>query len=82
MSLDEKTEVLETVIRIECRYLGMRDSAPALEIAYLEEGLLGQYNSERDVVFRIFMLLILRQVDTQLFKFFVMNFITDISTIK
>ena len=50
LSLDEKTEVLETVIRIECRYLGMRDSAPALEIAYLEEGLLGQYDSERDVV--------------------------------
>lgn len=50
LSLDEKTEVLETVIRIECRYLGMRDSAPALEIAYLEEGLLGQYDSERDVI--------------------------------
>lgn len=50
LSLDEKIEVLETVIRIECRYLGMRDSAPSLELSYLEEGLLGQYDSERDVV--------------------------------
>ena len=48
--LEEKIEVLETVIRIECRYLGMQDSAPALELAYLEEGLLGQYDSEKDVV--------------------------------
>ena len=50
LPLEEKIEVLETIIRIECRYLGMRDSAPALELAYLEEGLLGQYDSEKDVV--------------------------------
>lgn len=50
LPLEEKITVLETVIRIECRYLGMRDSAPALELAYLEEGLLGQYNSEKDAV--------------------------------
>lgn len=50
MPLEEKIEVLETIIRIECRYLGMQDSAPALELAYLEEGLLGQYDSEKDVV--------------------------------
>lgn len=50
LSLDEKTAVLETVVRIECRYLGMRDSAPSLELAYLEEGLLGQYDNERDVI--------------------------------
>ncbi len=50
LSIDEKTAVLETVVRIECRYLGMRDSAPSLELAYLEEGLLGQYDNERDVI--------------------------------
>lgn len=50
LPLEEKIEVLETIIRIECRYLGMQDSAPALELAYLEEGLLGQYDSEKDVV--------------------------------
>lgn len=50
LPLEEKIEVLETIIRIECRYLGMQDSAPALELAYLEEGLLGRYDSEKDVV--------------------------------
>ena len=50
LSVDEKTAVLETAVRIECRYLGMRDCAPALELAYLEEGLLGQYDNERDVI--------------------------------
>lgn len=50
LSIDEKTAVLETVVRIEYRYLGMRDSAPSLELAYLEEGLLGQYDNERDVI--------------------------------
>lgn len=50
LSLDEKVKVLETVVRVECRYLGMRDCAPALELSYLEEGLLGQYNREGDVV--------------------------------
>ena len=50
LSIDEKTEVLKTIIRIECRYLGMRDSAPSLELAYLEEGLLGQYDHEKDVI--------------------------------
>jgi len=50
LSLEEKIEVLEIIIRIECRYLGMQDSALSLELAYLEEGLLGQYNSEKDVV--------------------------------
>ncbi len=50
LTIDEKNTVLETVVRIECRYLGMRDSAPSLELAYLEEGLLGQYDDERDVI--------------------------------
>lgn len=50
LSVDEKTAILETVVRIECRYLGMRDSAPSLELTYLEEGLLGQYDNERDVI--------------------------------
>lgn len=50
LSVEEKTEVLETIIRIECRYLGMRDSAPSLELAYLEEGLLGEYEHVNDIV--------------------------------
>jgi len=50
LTLAETIEVLETLIRIECRYLGMQDSAPALELAYLEESLLGQYDSEKDVI--------------------------------
>lgn len=50
LSTEEKTAVLETIIRIECRYLGMRDSAPSLEIAHLEEGLLGEYDHERDEI--------------------------------
>lgn len=48
LTTDEKMEVLQTVCRVECRYLGMRDSAPTLELAYLEEGLLGQYDYEED----------------------------------
>lgn len=50
LSIDEKMRVLGTVIRIECRYLGMQDSMPSLEVSYLEEGLLGQYNYENDNV--------------------------------
>ena len=50
LSVEEKTEVLETIVRVECRYLGMRDSAPALSLAYLEEGLLGEYDHEKDLV--------------------------------
>ncbi len=50
LSLLEKTKVLEAIIRVECRYLGMRDSAPSLELAYMEEGLLGQYDKEEDVI--------------------------------
>lgn len=50
LSADEKLEVLETICRIECRYLGMRDSAPTLELSYLEEGLLGKYNSDTDTI--------------------------------
>lgn len=50
LSLDEKMDVLQVICRIECRYLGMRDSAPSLEFAYLEEGLLGQYNYEMDKI--------------------------------
>ncbi len=50
LSIDEKTEVLKTYIRIECRYFGMYDSAPSLKLAYLEEGVLGQYDYKRDVI--------------------------------
>ena len=48
LSLEEKTEVLETIIRVECRYFGMRDSAPALRISYMDEHTLGEYNHETD----------------------------------
>ena len=40
--------MLETIIRIECRYFGMTDSAPALKIAYLDENTLGEYDFEND----------------------------------
>ena len=50
LTTDEKMDVLQTICRIECRYLGMRDCAPVLELAYLEEGLLGQYNHETDKI--------------------------------
>ena len=50
LTTDEKIEVLQTICRIECRYLGMRDSAPTLELAYLKEGLLGQYDYEKDKI--------------------------------
>lgn len=50
LSPDEKMDVLQVICRIECRYLGMRDSAPSLELAYLEEGLLGQYDHEADKI--------------------------------
>lgn len=50
LTTDEKMDVLQTICRIECRYLGMRDSVPTLELAYLEEGLLGQYNHETDKI--------------------------------
>lgn len=50
LSIEEKTRVLETVIRVECRYLGMKDSLPSLKVSFLEEGLLGQYNYEEDSI--------------------------------
>lgn len=47
---EEKLQILETVIRIECRYLGTKYKAcPALELASLEEGVLGEYDA-RDVI--------------------------------
>ena len=48
LSLEEKAEVLETVIKVECRYFGMKDSAPVLKIAYLDENTLGEYSREAD----------------------------------
>lgn len=50
LSLEQKITVLETIVRIECRYLGMQDSAPSLQIVYLEDGVGGQYDPEGDVV--------------------------------
>lgn len=50
LTTEEKMDVLETICRIECRFLGMRDSAPCLELAYLEDGLLGQYDHKEDKI--------------------------------
>jgi hypothetical protein len=50
LSLEQKVAVLETIVRIECRYLGMQDSAPSLQIVYLQDGIGGQYDPESDVV--------------------------------
>ncbi len=50
LSVDEKVDVLQTIIRVECRYLGMKDCAPSLQLAYLEEGLLGQYDYQKDLI--------------------------------
>lgn len=50
LSLDERTDVLETIVRVECRYLGMTDAAPSLQLAYLKEGRLGEYDRENDVI--------------------------------
>lgn len=50
LSSEEKIKVLETIIRVECRYLGMRDSAPTFMVSYLEEGLFGQYDRETDTL--------------------------------
>ena len=50
LTIEEKTGVLETIVRVECRYLGMKDALPSLKVSYLEEGLLGQYNYEEDSI--------------------------------
>ena len=51
LGLEEKTDVLETIVRIECRYLGMEDTYPTLNIAYTDrDDLLGYYNREKDMV--------------------------------
>jgi len=50
LSVEEKMEILKTAKRIECRYLGMTDSMPSLELAYLSENVLGEYYNEEDTV--------------------------------
>ena len=51
LSLEEKSDVLETLIQSICWDLGMRDSYPNLDIAYTErEELLGVYDRESDTV--------------------------------
>lgn len=50
LSDEEKMEVIKAVVRVECRYLGMTDSAPTLEFAHMEEDVLGVYDWERDSV--------------------------------
>lgn len=48
---DEKLRILEVIIRIECRYLGTYyKSCPAFELANLGDGILGEYDVERDVI--------------------------------
>lgn len=50
LSMEDIENVLSACVRVECRYLGMRDSMPSLELAYMEEGLLGEYNPSTDTV--------------------------------
>lgn len=51
LGLEEKADVLETIIRIECRYLGMEDTYPILNIAYTDQDdLLGYYEREKDMI--------------------------------
>lgn len=50
-TLEEKVDVLETVVKVECRYLGMQDTLPSLNIAYTDaEELLGFYDKESDTI--------------------------------
>lgn len=48
LTLEEKLDVLEAVLKVECRYLGMLDSMPKLEVAHLADGLQGKYIHEED----------------------------------
>ena len=50
LSLQQQTETLSKIIKIECRYFGMVDSAPTLKVALLEEGVLGEFDNENDVI--------------------------------
>lgn len=50
LSLEEKSDVLKPFIQSICWELGMRDSFPNLNIAYLSEELLGFYDRETDTV--------------------------------
>ena len=84
LPLEEKIEVLETIIRIECRYLGMQDSAPALESwPTWKKVYLGSTIAKKMwLLFRITMLLIPKRVATPWHRFFVTSFITDTNTIR
>jgi len=51
LDLEQKSEVLEAIIRVECRYLGMEDVYPKLNIAYTDQDeLLGYYDREKDII--------------------------------
>lgn len=48
LSLEEKVDILSIVVKVECRHLGMRDSAPTLTIANLPDGTDGTYDYMTD----------------------------------
>lgn len=49
LSLEEKADILEVIIRIECRYYGMT-TVPKLKISYLGENTLGEYDYTNDEI--------------------------------
>lgn len=50
LSMEEKVDLLTTVVKVECRHLGMRDSAPTLLITNLLDGTDGKYDYMTDSV--------------------------------
>lgn len=50
LSLEEKADVLMTVIKVECRHLGMRDSAPTLAIERPTDDIEAKYDYTTDVI--------------------------------
>ena len=51
LSLEEKIDVLETVVKVECRYLGMTDKTPSISLVYMKDNLLGTYDFETDTIY-------------------------------
>ena len=47
---EEKLEILQTIARVECRYLGMTGGLPEIRLSYLEDGLAGMYTDDTDTV--------------------------------
>ena len=50
LSLEEKADVLTTVVKVECRHLGMRDSAPTLMIERPADDIAVKYDYTADVI--------------------------------